>query len=255
MLAEVGPAGSQVEIVASGKAETGGIDYGPDGGITYVQNLGAWNPVIAVERVVSKTSTTKHTRLDIGERVSGVWNWGSAPVLERQDSDRNDGFFYDVEPFTKSDNTLGFVAPHCGMLIYAERRVSGWTYWDVGPVNANLTDRYTRVSFSETGAPILARRSAYNGVIQINHPDLNRPSFTPPLSCTNVASSLPNAWEDIGGVAHQDLAYVSVAAVAERSGNIYLAASAIQPNGKSTEPRLIYRCTGDASWQVKSIDP
>ncbi len=190
MLVEVGPDGSpQVEIVASGKAETGGVDYGPDGDVTYVESSGAWNPVITVERIVSKTNAIKRTRLDIGERVSGAWQW--VPVLEREGANQNDGFFDDVELFTKTDGTLGFVAPHCGVVVYAERRPGGWAYWDVGPSSTSSTSRATSVAFSETGAPVLARRSRYDGVIQINHPDLSEAPFAPPVSCANVATSHP----------------------------------------------------------------
>ena len=252
VVTEVGPQGASTSVVASGQAAAGGIDSGPDGGITYIENSGMWNPVITVERVVTKTTTTKRTRLEVGERVGGQWQW--TPVLEREGANQTDGFFSGVEPFAKPDGTLGFVATHCGVLVYAERNAGTWTFRDAGLGGTTSTNRYTRVAFSESGHPVLARRSEYDGVIQINHPDLATAPFTPPTNCTNVATQRPNAWESVTGIAHSDMSYVGVGGVAESGGHVYLSARAFHPQNRTVEQRLIYRCNGDTEWTVASID-
>ncbi len=262
--------------VVSGSNAPGGF-AGYPWGITYVNSNGHWDPVITVERVISETTTrsgktSRHTALDVYERNEKGWQ-DTGTVLERDDpvvtyGDQG-GFFERVELFTKPGGTiLGLVAAHCGLTLYAERQSDGsWKYWDVGQGAVGYAAN-TRVAFSDGQgvSPVLARLTAYNGVIQINHPDLTLPSLRfsqVPKSCANVVTTLPSAWQSVAGVADTDLTYLGllgVAGLAEQAGNTYLGALAAQPNEKSVDQRIIYRCANpdpiynDTNWHVTSID-
>src|SRR5262249_35757734 len=149
---------TNVSVIASGKATTGGVDnfFMGTSSITYVLNKGVWNPVATVERIESKTSSAKTTTLRLTERVNGTWS--DTPVLTHTGPDQINGFFQDAEAFTEpgDGSTLGLVASHCGITVYAERVGGTWSFYDAGPP---LT-RY-RVAFDSTLSPVVIGQTSY----------------------------------------------------------------------------------------------
>jgi hypothetical protein len=271
---EVGSDGHTVETAVSGTGGVGGI-ASPGGGFTYIQRGTAWNPVVAFERIVAKTvvkgNVTWSTRLAVTERVGGQWQAEQSTGISRTDSIT--AAFRGAQLFTKPDGTtLGLLVSHCGVLIYAERLANvGWTYWDAGPGTSSLNPgglpgdlAEFAIGFSDDAvpAPIIARRSAYNGVLQITHPltGAQQPElWTPTSTCANVVSRKPNAWEPVAMAADSDVPYIFVTAVAEVQGSVYVAMNAYHGAGKTADQRVVYRCAAPPSnpssnWQVASID-
>ena len=276
MLVEVGPDGAQTpEVVASGPLQSGGLEPAASSGITYVLHNGAYNPVVALNRIVTLTSSSKVSQLELRERVGGSWATPPTVVLT-QGGPASKNTYQGVELFTKpdADGTLGFVAPQCGIWIYAERRHSNpadqaspwvWRYWDVGPTGVTPSgspapyNDLLHVTFTDTGAPLLARISAappLSGAMQINHPDLTvgGSDTPPPQTCTNATSVRPNAWETVVVTPNPDFPYVRLSAVAETGGSVYLTGEQGENNNRVVEQRLLYRCNGTTEWKMVAID-
>lgn len=265
-LVEIGPNGSTVETAVAGDDVVGGI-AAPGAGITYIQRGAAWNPVIAFERIVARTvskgKVTWTVRLVVTERVAaGVWQEQSTDIA-RTDATSGAGPFQSAQLFTRpGGTTLGLLVSHCGVLFYAERDPDtlAWQYWDAGPgpLSPPILDVSTNqnfaIGFNDAGAPIIARRTAYNGVLQITHPLTDPELRAPPVVCAGV-SSRKNAWETtVAMAADDDLPYIGVTAVAEVQGNVYVAMNAFHGRGKTADQRLVYRCAASPDWRVASID-
>jgi hypothetical protein len=220
--------------------------------MTYVLNNGTWDPVATVERVESKASNVKTTTLRLRERVNGTWQ--DTSVLTHTGPDQVNGFFQDAEVFTEPGDgtTLGLVASHCGITVYAERINGTWTYYDAGP----LLTRY-RVTFDSTPSVVVMGQTSYGAADPVI---LRKANFQllsnvqAPASCASVPSSSAASSEVVHVTADVEVPWVFTSGIVEKGGATFISAVAAEGNYKTVEQRLIYRCTATDPWTVEIAD-
>jgi hypothetical protein len=253
LLIEGGPSPftPRVSTIATGARLTGGLDEPLYGGstISYVLRDGVWNPVVTLERIEAKSSSTKRTSLTIAERIGQTWQ--ETPVLTREGADQRYGFFEYAEVLTKPDGTtLAFVAPLCGITVYGEHSSTGWSYWDAGPA---LT-RY-RAGFDSQGDVVISGQTGYGAVnpVVLRYGDFVALGGKPAATCDLV---VPQAGpgEVVQVAPDPDLSWLFTSGVAASNGATFLSAALQDGNTKTVEQRVLYTCGGTDTWHVLTAD-
>lgn len=255
-------AGPGNDPVATTIASGGTLDNGPDSALTYVPNgNGGWNPVVALDRVVAKSKTFKKSTLMVAERIGGTWV--EEPVFSRELTAANNspslmyGFFSDVELIAKPNGSLGVLAVHCGVAVYAQRdpQTSTWTYYDAGPAPDRVDNR-TRMALDDAGEVIVVSARYYpasdggDRLLVGRERDFVPMSSAPPSACPIVGVA-PRTEISIPDAVHPDWGQLDIAALGAAT---FITGRRFDLVTGDVQHSLVYSCGGSDGWHEQRID-